>query len=174
MELTDGTIKLRSPEEVDAAKVSAVVRSSLEDLFPWLPWATADYGVDEAGAWIRGEVDPTAQSFLIVEPDGAVVGAAALNMFDQYNKTANLGYWLATTATGQGLATRVTRLLVAYGIETLALHRVSTFMSVENEPSRRVAERVGAVYEGVLRGHLQLHGRAHDVHSFSVVASDFA
>jgi RimJ/RimL family protein N-acetyltransferase len=60
--------------------------------------------------------------------------------------------------------------LAGYGLGTLGLQRLEIVMSVENHASRRVAERVGADHEGILRCRLLLHGRSHDAHSFSLTA----
>ena len=49
----------------------------------------------------------------------------------------------------EGLAAR---LVARYGHHEVGLHRLEIVMSVRNEASRRVAERLGAHYEGVQRG----------------------
>jgi len=43
-----------------------------------------------------------------------------------------------------------------------ALVRLEVVVSVENAASLRVAEKAGAIREGVLRSRLLLHGRMHD------------
>ena len=172
MELTDGTVTLRSPDDADAPAVAAAVRATLPELEPWMPWATAAYDEDAALAWIRGEFDPGGHSFVMVSDDGTIVGSSGLNRIDELNRCANLGYWLRTDATGRGWATRATRLLARYGIREVGLHRVEVIMSVENEASRRVAERAGATHEGIMRGGLLLRNRHHDVHLFSFTADD--
>ena len=166
MELTDGNVTLRTPTDDDAPAVAEAVRASLDRLAPWMPWATEGY--DEAAAlqWIRRELEPKAVNLVVVDGDGRIVGSTGLNQLDEHNRRANLGYWLRADATGRGLATAATRLVAAHGLNDLGLHRIEVIMSVENEPSRRVAERAGAVYEGVQRGRLLLHGRFHDVHCF--------
>ncbi len=172
MELTDGVITLRSPADADADSFTALVRSSLPDLKPWMPWATDTYEVDDARAWIHGEYDPSAHSFLVIGETGEVIGACGLNQFDDRNQAANLGYWLCRSATGRGFATRATRLVARYGIEEVGLHRLEVVMSVENDASRMVAQRSGATLEGRLRGALLLQGRHHDAWVYSFVQGD--
>lgn len=172
MELTDGTITLRPPVEADADGVAARVLASLPELAPWMPWATEAYDTASALAWVRREIDPTAHPFLIVDDTGAVVGSAGINKVDGLNRSANLGYWLSTGATGYGYATRATRLIAHHGLDDLGLHRIEVVMAVENTASRAVAERAGATYEGIQRGGLLLGDVHHDAHQYSFVAGD--
>ena len=167
--LTDGITTLRSPTDDDAPAVADAVRRSLETLSPWMPWAHGAYGLDDALAWARREIEPDAHPFVVLSDD-RLVGTAGLNHIDSLNRVADLGYWLTADAVGQGHATRATRLLLRHAFETRGLHRIQILMSVENEPSRRVAERVGAVHEGVMRGRLLLNGRHHDAHLYAVTA----
>jgi RimJ/RimL family protein N-acetyltransferase len=167
MELSNDVVTLRTPVRADAPAVAAAVQASLEAIQPWMPWATDDYGIGHAMAWITGELEPDAVGFVIVDDDGQIVGSCGLNGFDVLNLRANLGYWLRPDRTGRGYATAATRLVAAHGFDRLDLQRIEIIMSVENEPSRRVAERAGALHEGVLRNRLRLHGRQHDADAFA-------
>jgi RimJ/RimL family protein N-acetyltransferase len=64
--------------------------------------------------------------------------------------TANVGYWVRTSRTGQGIATAAVRLVARFGFEDLGLRRLELLIAVHNVASRRVAEKVGATLEGVL------------------------
>jgi RimJ/RimL family protein N-acetyltransferase len=170
--LTDGVVTLRPPVDADATAMAAAVRASAAELTPFMPWATTDYEDAAALGWIRGEHDPGELRYLIIGDDGELAGGCGLNLFNAVNHSANLGYWLRTDRTGRGWATRATKLLARHGITTLGLERIEILMAIGNEPSRRVAERAGAVFEGTLRHRLLLHDRYHDAYLFSVIGSD--
>ncbi len=172
--LTDGVIRLRSPVDADAAALNAAVLASLPELTQFMPWATAEHDVAAALSWIRGEHQPDEVRYLIVGEDGEVAGGCGLNRFDEVNRRANLGYWLRADRTGLGWATRATVLLARHGLTRLGLERVEILMSVENEASRRVAERAGATFEGTLRRRLLLHGVYHDAHLYSLIQTEIA
>lgn len=167
--LTNGSLRLRSPLATDAASLATAARSSFAELDPWMPWASADYDENDSMFWITSR-DET--SFVILDADGEVAGTCGLNGFDEMNKRANLGYWVRTSEVGRGIATAATTLVARYGLTELGLVRLEVIMSVENLASKRVAERAGATYEGVLRNRLFLHGVAHDAHSFSITSVD--
>jgi RimJ/RimL family protein N-acetyltransferase len=170
--LTDGVIVLRPPTEADASALVEAVITSAADLRPFMPWASADYDLASALAWIRSEREPDELPYLIVGDDGELAGGCGLNLFNPVNDFANLGYWLRSDRTGRGWATRATRLLAHHGLTAAGLERVEILMSVENERSRRVAERAGATFEGTLRHRILLHGRYHDAHLYSLIRSD--
>lgn len=172
MDLRDGITRLRTPVDDDAPAIAAAVLANLEHLRPWMPWASDAYGLDDALAWIRGLVDPSEHRFVIVDEADRILGSCGINRIDSLNQTANLGYWLRADATGSGHATRATRLVAGYGLALDDVALVTIEMSTRNEASRRVAERAGATYEGILRSRLVLRGERHDVHVFSISAGE--
>ena len=173
-DLTDGVIRLRNPVDADAPALCAAVLSSLPELTPFMPWATAAYDEAVTMSWIRAELEAGEVRYLIVGEDGEVAGTCGLNRFDKVDRRANLGYWLRTDRTGRGWATRATVLLARHGLTRLGLERVEIMMAVENEASRRVAERAGATFEGTLRHRLLLHGVYHDAHLYSLIQAEIA
>jgi RimJ/RimL family protein N-acetyltransferase len=172
--LSNDVCSVRPPVESDADEIVSCVQGSLRDLSRWFPWATADYERTGALAWIRGEIEPGAHSFVVVDHEGAVVGSCGLNRIDRLNNRANLGYWIRSDRVGRGFATSAARLVAHHGLVDLGLHRLEIVMSVDNIASRRVAERTGAEFEGTMRGRLLSHGRYHDAHLFSIVAGERA
>ena len=56
----------------------------------------------------------------------------------------------------------------------LEAFKVANMMAVENEASRRVAERAGATFEGTLRHRILLHGVYHDAHLYSLIRTEIA
>lgn len=179
--LTDGVVTLRAPVHADAPMFAAAVLSSLDHIGPWMPWATADYSEASAKEWMDNVYDPTGHSFVVLGPDGQMAGSAGVNRVSAVNSSADVGYWLRSEATGQGLATRATILLLQYSHEVMGLHRAEILMSTRNDPSRRVAERAIEAYtgrpaaeflEGTLRGAMQLEGEFHDTLLFAVLQTD--
>lgn len=119
--------------------------------------------------WITNK-DET--SFVILDDGGGIIGTCGLNGLDDMNRRANLGYWVRTSEVGRGIATAATILVAEFGLKEVGLKRLEVIMSVENAASKRVAERAGASYEGILHNRLFLHGVAHDCHGFSITSVD--
>ncbi len=166
---------LRTPVPADAAPLTAAVGAAYEHLRHWMVWASPHYSQEDAIQWIEGKIGGRTETgdvpLLIVDTDDQLLGAIGLHAIDRLNDRATLGYWLRPEATGAGVATKATRLLADYALSNRAIHRVEITMSVENEPSRRVAERAGATYEGVAVEYLKHGDRFHDAHRFYFLAN---
>jgi ribosomal-protein-serine acetyltransferase len=88
------------------------------------------------------------------------------------HRYANLFYWVRSSRLRQGVASAAVRLLARYAFETVGLQRVEIVVAVGNAASARVAEKVGAVREGILRNRIFLHGSSYDAFSYSLIPGD--
>ena len=125
----------------------------------------ADAGADFAARWVDGYEsgwnDGSRAGFAIVSADGEFLGMVALVDLDLAGRQGEIGYIVAAEARGRGVAVRALRLLAGWALGPLGLERVELRISVDNEASLRVAERLGFVREGVLRSaHLKGDVRA--------------
>jgi ribosomal-protein-serine acetyltransferase len=169
-QFTDGVVTLTPPREEDAEAVAAAVQASLDTLMPWLPWASADYDPASAREWIRHAADPGVHGFAIRVADGTLIGSCGLQHHDAPNHCIELGYWIGSAYTGNGYATRASRLLIAHAFEALDVHRVTILVSVHNERSQRVAERLTGPPEATLRERLHVRDEWHDAFVYRVIA----
>ena len=99
----------------------------------------------------EGRKDGTREVFAIVdERDGEFLGIAAAPQIDAVARTAELGYVVAPSARGRGVASSALQSLTEWAFD-LGMERLELLISIENEASKRVAARCGYVREGVLR-----------------------
>jgi RimJ/RimL family protein N-acetyltransferase len=87
---------------------------------------------------------------------------------------ANLGYWIAPTARGRGLAARAVALVADWAFTRLRLARLEIWVEPANPASKRVAERAGFVHEGLLRSYVQLRARRGDAHMYALLPGERA
>ncbi|HZY97950.1 MAG TPA: GNAT family N-acetyltransferase [Candidatus Baltobacteraceae bacterium] len=91
--------------------------------------------------------DERGYSVLVVEraTDGAYLGQIGLLHWDDVDgrEDVEVAYMLVPEAWGAGYATEAARACRDWAFEQLGADRVVSFISVENEPSMRVAERNG-------------------------------
>lgn len=171
----DVTIRPYRIDDVAALYESAI--ESRAELAPWMPWCHSEYAIDESRSWVELQVANFAEgneyNFVVVSSDDRFLGGCGLNLFDRANRRANLGYWLRTSATGNGYATEAVRQLAWWAFESTDFERLEIVVAEGNVASQRVAERAGAVREGVLRARLFLYGVAHDAVVYSFVRRDF-
>lgn len=113
-------------------------------------------------------------NFAFAEPGdpAAVLGGGSLYGIDFEHRRAAVGYWLAPSARGRGVATHATRLMARWAFEGLGIARLELTCGPDNEPSQLVAERCGFVREGVLRSHLSFKGGRRDTVMFSLLPGE--
>jgi len=179
IELNNGLIRLYPPKLGDAAGLFEAVRESIDDLKPWMGWCHDDYAVEETLRWI--EDLPSAwennaeYQFVITETDkGTILGGCGLDHLNRVSQMANLGYWVRSSHRGEGLASQAASLAARFAIEQLGLARVEIVVAVGNHASLRVAEKLAATREGVLRNRLLIRAKAHDAVMHSLIPQDFA
>jgi RimJ/RimL family protein N-acetyltransferase len=115
---------------------------------------------DFAEIWFRfyedGRREGTREAFAVVDGDETVVALAVAPQIDLAARSAELGYVVVPAFRGRGVATEALRLLTAWAFSELGALRLELLISVDNDASKRVAERCGYVREGVLRSlHLK-------------------
>jgi RimJ/RimL family protein N-acetyltransferase len=178
VELTDGVVTLRAFRVEDAAPLYEAVRESLAELTPWMSWAHAEYSGDEAEGFIkivraRWE-ERTLYPFAITDAGtGNILGGVSLSHIHPVYQLCNVGYWVRTSRHGDGLAGRAALLAAKYGFEHGGIIRAEIVMAVGNHNSRRVAEKIGAHYEGVLLNRMVVGRAIYDAHMFSLIPQDF-
>ncbi len=120
----------------------------------------------------QGRREGTREAFAIVDAeDGALLGLAMSPRIDRDAHTAELGYALAPEARGRGAATEALRQITEWAFAEGIL-RAELLISVDNDASKRVAERCGYVFEGVMRSaYFKLGARA-DTELWSRLPSD--
>jgi RimJ/RimL family protein N-acetyltransferase len=104
---------------------------------------------------------------------GGCVGEAVLNQWDPGNESCNFRIFLGPRGRGRGLGTEATRLIVGYGFEHLALHRISLEVYAFNPRARRAYEKAGFRTEGVLRESLRYNGAWVDATVMSILAPEW-
>jgi ribosomal-protein-serine acetyltransferase len=175
--MTDGEIFVRPVRLDDAEALFEAAHESIPEVSPWLPWCHKNYAIEETREFLASRTTRTsseeAYSFGIFNKSSErFLGGVGLNFFNRVHQMANLGYWVRTSETGKGVASRATRLVARFGFAELGLQRIEIIAAVGNVASQRVAENAGAVRECVARKRLLINGEQLDAVVFSLLAED--
>lgn len=177
-ELTDGVVLLRPFRLEDVVPTFEAVCESLADLKPWMSWAHDGYQQQETEEYIRITrarwEENTLFGFAITDAEGGeILGGCGLGEVHPVYRLSNLGYWVRSSRHGRGIAGRAAKLIARFGFECAGIIRAEIVMAVANEKSRRVAEKIGAHYEGILLNRMVVGRTIYDAHMFSLLPSDF-
>lgn len=175
--IDDGAIRLRRYTIDDLDPMRAAARESIADVAPWMIWLDEDYSREDARAWIEAsktawEAGDAFEYLVESASDGRFVGGCGINLIRRADATANLGYWVRSPDVGRGIAPAAVRALAAAAFEDLGLERIELVIAVGNTRSMRVAEKLGAVREGVLHRRLRLPDGQRDAVMYAILRRD--
>lgn len=161
-------------ENTDAEKFVAAAPESMDTVGKWMDSRRVDYSLDEAQTWIEScqqyFADGIAYEFALVDPKtGKIFGGVGINQINTAYNFANIGYWVRRSREGRGLATAALQLLTEFAFKELKLTRVELVIRLDNLPSGRVAEKVGATFELIARNRIMLYGKALEGAIYSIV-----
>ena len=143
--LGDGVIALRGFESSDVARIVEICQDPEIARWTLVP---SPYSEHDARAYLErvaaGLADGTRAGFAIVDAhDGRMLGDAGLVAIDAGLACAEIGYLLAASTRGRGVASRAVRLLVEWAFGTLDLERLEVHVDKHNLASQAVARRTG-------------------------------
>ncbi len=104
--------------------------------------------------------------------DCRVLGEVVLNEWDEENLSCGFRTLIGAAGCGRGLGTEATRLIVAYGLQELGLHRIALQVYAFNPRARHVYEKVGFRHEGTGRDALRFDGGWVDVDYMAALSTD--
>jgi RimJ/RimL family protein N-acetyltransferase len=178
IQLTDGVVLLRPPCPGDVPAVTAAVRESLAELHPWMDWATINYNEATASRWLEftqlaWEHSSGFQFVIIDAKTGEYIGNCGVDGINEKYRFCNLGYWVRTSRTKQGNASRAALLAARFAFETVGLVRVEIVIAAGNVASQRTAQKAGAHYEGLLLNRMVVRTDVYDGVMYSLTPADF-
>jgi ribosomal-protein-alanine N-acetyltransferase len=159
-ELTGPSLRLRGLQLGDAPRILALLRDvEVSRFFLWEP----PRDLAEAREYVQSFQDEVAlrwaYHFAVVrQQDRALLGVANLYHIDVAAGEAEIGIWLGQAYWGQGLQQEVSRLLLAFGFETLGLDRLLFRVAVQNGRARTAFCKLGVTE----RGRVLLFSRRQD------------
>ena len=110
---------------------------------------------------------------LVYEPDCKMVGSCGFTSFNCSSDSAEVGYVLNPEYWGRGIAAEALERVLEFGFDTLGLHRIEARFIEGNDQSRRVMEKVGMTFEGILREGMLVKGNYVNVGVCSVLYKEW-
>lgn len=101
-----------------------------------------------------------------------LIGTVSLKISPAH-RHAELGYWVAASAWGDGIATEAAGALVEWGFSTLRLHRIHARVLGDNPASQRVVVKLGFAVEGRRPGHYRRGREFLDVIELGIARADW-
>ncbi|BDU40981.1 GNAT family N-acetyltransferase [Vibrio nigripulchritudo] len=171
----DKDIQLALVQPSFAANYLRLRNENLEYLSKWLAWPPHCDSEEDFLNFVRSSLKSYAEGESLscaILFQGELVGNASVFNIDNNLSKAKLGYWIAESAQGNGIVTRVCQTLIDIAFDDYQLEKVQLHAAEENKPSRAVAERLGMKLEGIIRRNENLNGRIVDHAIYGLLKSE--
>lgn len=143
----------------------AIIRCLALDIYPYKLQDAKNYLTKNLPEYKKKI--PQNQTFAI-EINGEVVGSVGLHKIVIGHK-AEIGYWLARKHWGQGIMTKVVKLITAFAFKKYKLRRIYAKVYLFNKGSKGVLENNGFKVEGVLKKDVKKFGKFIDAYILAKV-----
>jgi len=160
----------------DATALASLVQKNIEHLQIFLP-AIVELSIVERArdhlccAVERASKGEVFEWHLFVED--ALCGAIRIKDIDRSDRKAKIGYFIDHRFAGKGIITSAVSSVLEFCFGHLCLNRIELRCAPENVASKRVAEKLGFLHEGVLREEEYLNGVFVDQHIYGMLRQDF-
>lgn len=112
---------------------------------------------------------------LVIDMDGVFAGQINVNnIVHGAFRSCTIGYWVAESFAGRGIAPTAVAMVGDHVMRRLALHRIEINIRPENTASLAVVRKLGFRDEGVRPRYLHIDGAWRDHRSFAVTTEDLA
>ena len=128
-------------------------REDVSRYVPFEPMSRDDIIERIAGPWARSELTDEGQALTLgaqVSETGELAGDVVLFWHSREHAGGELGYVFNPRLAGRGYATEAATVMLRLGFEGLGLHRIVARIDERNEPSARLARRLGMRQEARL------------------------
>ncbi len=174
------------PQETDRLLLRKITLDDVEDIFryatdplvsQYVLWAPHSAMTDTV-AFVKNmlrryEAGEAAEWVIVLKANHTVIGTCGFVTYSAEHSNGEIGYALARSYWGKGIATEALGAVLAYAFRKLELNRLEGRCLVQNLSSQRVMEKVGMRFEGILREKLNVKGVYQDVKYFAALRQDY-
>lgn len=137
-----------------------------------MPWAKEKPSMDQteifvrlaAANWILKKNDEPSLPLLIFDKvTHQFIGGTGYHHYDWDIPCIEIGYWIRTQRSGQGLMTEAVNALTRYAIEQLSMKRITITCDVKNSRSKKIPENLGYHLESIAKANrITINGEVSD------------
>ncbi len=148
--------QLPDAESIAAAANNPKIAANLRNVFP-SPYTLADAEWFVGDCIAKGKARQLMRAIVI---GGKAAGSVSVALKDDvYEKSAELGYWLAEEYWNKGVMTEAVRQICRDAFARYDILRIFAEPFADNRGSRRVLEKAGFTCEGTMRNGVYKNGR---------------
>lgn len=168
-------LKLLSRESTGI--IFEAIVSNRHNLRKWLPFVENTWKEEDTETFIKSILRATGPKRDVVYEiwrNDSFAGLIAIKEIDEWNKRAELGYWLIPRFEGQGIMTSCCITILDVAFSKLGMNRVQIKTGIGNAPSSRIPERLGFKFEGIERAGEKFPDHYQDLEVYSLLKKEWS
>ena len=170
-------LKISKYKDEDEDERLQTIKESIEDLKEWLHFFNTQNMESDNKNWLRETQNNWNKGIEYCFKISSLnsdrqLGEVRINHINNSHKFANITYFVRSSEKGKGIISRVVKKVIEICLSELQLNRVELYMSVNNSASKKIAEKVGAKLEGVMRQRVVCNNKIEDAYLYSIIKSD--
>lgn len=168
-------MELQLIEHSHCGELFNVIDANRNHLRLWHPWVDLIRSAPNLDHFITAWLQQRSSNrgfYAGIWSDGQLCGVINHLHIDWLNHSTVLSYWLDEAHQGRGLMTAACRAFISNAFLTLHLNRVTIECASDNARSRRIPERLGFKFEGLIRDAEWLHDHYADHAIYGLLKGD--
>jgi ribosomal-protein-serine acetyltransferase len=146
--ITTERLLIRTPSAEDAEQLNEAIRETFDQLHRWMPWAPTVPSLEESLTVCNQMATKTGEEkdfalFCFDKQTGRFILASGCHPINLDIPSYMIGYWCRESEQGKGYTTEAVKAIRDAAFQTMKARRVEIRCEVENEASKRVAEKCG-------------------------------
>lgn len=105
--------------------------------------------------------------------NGEMIGSIGVTVVSEHDFKGELGYKIGSRWWNQGYASEAAKAVIDYLFQNTDIERIDAFCSVENPGSKKVMEKAGMHYEGLLRHYYKIRDGFHDCTLYGIIRNEW-
>jgi ribosomal-protein-serine acetyltransferase len=170
------SLKLKLLRQESAGIIFEAIDLNRHNLRTWLPFIDNTWKVEDTEIFIKSIIRATGPKHDVAYEiwyNDIFAGLIAIKEIDQWNKRAELGYWLIPRFVGQGIMTSCCKAILDFAFSKLGLNRIQIKAGIGNARSSRIPERLGFKFEGIERAGEKFQNHYKDLEVYSLLKNEW-
>lgn len=139
----------------------------------WDAHKTVDETKDMVRRWVNSYQYDSTYYWGMYLKNGEMIGSIGVTVISEPDLKGELGYKIGSRWWGQGYSSEAAGAVVDYMFRNTDMERISAFSSVENPGSRKVMEKIGMHYEGLLQHYYRTRDGFHDCTLYAILRKEW-
>ena len=159
------------PDDAESARNNWAGDEMVQKMYGEPVYETIDDMQKLLDKYITGYVSGYTYRWAVIEKgSGECIGQIAYFLVDEHGCWGEIEYAIGKAYQGKGYATEATKAVIDYGFKEIGFHKVQICVRPSNTGSKRVLEKCGFEYEGMLRDYFYIDGKYEGRMYYSLLA----